>query len=283
MGSGCGFGKNKDVNVPKGYLMNSGNDRIFNAPIAEDYIVGTANGYRGIETISGGGRGAEFVDYSLSSAHMITGVRKDSFHLKLLIRLAGGDIFRADCHHSQNLDAVLAHIPGKGQLGICWWCKSAWCEMQSRSKRCDNVFRQLSPYFVEPGEDFIIPFGRQKIKKDRQDVAGGGGAGMQYMDRDDGHRNFEQKWNVWRNRIWDSVPFGMENRIWTVKKQAEQPSRTNTMLVKLVVWGNCGYYELRDVFQQFDAICWTKPVTVRHPVGSAARWKVQYRWTRMTS
>ena len=60
---------NKDkggvFNVTKGMLQEFGNKRIFNAPIAEDYIVGTANGMsRFSDKIRIVIEGAEFSDYS---------------------------------------------------------------------------------------------------------------------------------------------------------------------------------------------------------------------------
>ena len=59
---------NKDkggvFNVTKGMLQEFGNKRIFNAPIAEDYIVGTANGMsRFSDKIRIVIEGAEFSDY----------------------------------------------------------------------------------------------------------------------------------------------------------------------------------------------------------------------------
>lgn len=80
---------NKDkggvFNVTKGMQQEFGPKRIFNAPIAEDYIVGTANGMcRFDPKIHVVVEGAEFADYfwpassSMSNVHTNTGEATDS-------------------------------------------------------------------------------------------------------------------------------------------------------------------------------------------------------------
>ena len=75
---------NKDkggiFNVSKGMQQEFGEERVFNAPIAEDFIMGTANGFSRLDKkIRVVVEGAEFADYfclqwsSSSSAPMITG------------------------------------------------------------------------------------------------------------------------------------------------------------------------------------------------------------------
>lgn len=171
-------------NVPKGLLDEFGNDRIFNAPIAEDYIVGTANGFsRYRDDIRVVVEGAEFADYFWPAMEQFIECSHDYWRTKgqfspnIVIRLASGGYIQGGLYHSQNLDAVLAHIPGVRV--VCPAFADDAIGLMRNAIRSKGVTMYLEPKFLynyrptsasEPGEDFIIPFGKAKIRRTGKDV-----------------------------------------------------------------------------------------------------------------
>ncbi len=171
-------------NVPKGLLDEFGNDRIFNAPIAEDYIVGTANGFsRYSDDIRVVIEGAEFADYFWPAMEQFIECSHDFWRTKgqfspnIVIRLASGGYIQGGLYHSQNLDAVFSHIPGVRV--VCPAFADDAIGLMRNAIRSRGVTMYLEPKFLynyrptsasEPGEDFIIPFGKAKIRRKGNDV-----------------------------------------------------------------------------------------------------------------
>lgn len=171
-------------NVPKGLLDEFGNDRIFNAPIAEDYIVGTANGFsRYKEDIRVVIEGAEFADYFWPAMEQFIECSHDYWRTKgqfspnIVIRLASGGYIQGGLYHSQNLDAVFSHIPGVRV--VCPAFADDAIGLMRNAIRSKGVTMYLEPKFLYnyrptsasmPGDDFIIPFGKAKIRRTGNDV-----------------------------------------------------------------------------------------------------------------
>ncbi len=171
-------------NVPKGLLDEFGNDRIFNAPIAEDYIVGSANGFsRYRDDIRVVIEGAEFADYFWPAMEQFIECSHDYWRTKgqfspnIVIRLASGGYIQGGLYHSQNLDAVFSHIPGVRV--VCPAFADDAIGLMRNAIRSKGVTMYLEPKFLynyrptsasEPGEDFIIPFGKAKIRRSGTDV-----------------------------------------------------------------------------------------------------------------
>lgn len=171
-------------NVPKGMLDEFGNDRIFNAPIAEDYIVGTANGFtRYRDDIRVVVEGAEFADYFWPAMEQLIECSHDywrtrgQFSPNITIRLASGGYIQGGLYHSQNLDALLAAIPGIRV--VCPAFADDAIGLMRNSIRSRGVTMFLEPKFLYnyrpsstslPGDDFIVPFGKARIRRQGTDV-----------------------------------------------------------------------------------------------------------------
>lgn len=171
-------------NVPKGMLDEFGNDRVFNAPIAEDYIVGTANGMcRYSSDIRVVIEGAEFADYFWPAMEQLIECSHDYWRTKgqytpnMVVRLASGGYIQGGLYHSQNLDAVFAHLPGIRV--VCPSFADDAIGLMRNAIRSQGVTMYLEPKFLYnyrpssssmPSDDFIIPFGKAKVRRAGKDV-----------------------------------------------------------------------------------------------------------------
>lgn len=107
-------------NVSKGMQQEFGNKRVFNAPIAEDFIVGTADGFCRVdqENIWVVVEGAEFADYFWPAMEAFIELTHEYWRTKgqycpnIVIRLASGGYIQGGLYHSQNLEATFTSIPG---------------------------------------------------------------------------------------------------------------------------------------------------------------------------
>lgn len=172
-------------NVPKGMLDAFGNDRIFNAPIAEDYIVGTANGFsRYRDDIRVVIEGAEFADYFWPAMEQLIECSHDYWRTKgqfapnVVIRLASGGFIQGGLYHSQNLDTVFAALPGIRV--VCPSFADDAVGLMRHAIRAGGVTMFLEPKFLYnyrptsasmPGDDFMIPFGKAKIRRSGTDIS----------------------------------------------------------------------------------------------------------------
>ncbi len=171
-------------NVPKGMLDAFGNDRIFNAPIAEDYIVGTANGFsRYRDDIRVVIEGAEFADYFWPAMEQLIECSHDYWRTKgqfspnIVIRLASGGYIQGGLYHSQNLDTVFAALPGIRV--VCPSFADDAVGLMRHAIRAGGVTMFLEPKFLYnyrptsasmPDENFMIPFGKAKVRKQGSDI-----------------------------------------------------------------------------------------------------------------
>ncbi len=171
-------------NVPKGMMTEFGNDRVFNAPIAEDYIMGTANGFsRYRKDIRVVVEGAEFADYFwpameqfIECAHEYWRT-KGQFAPNVVVRLASGGYIQGGLYHSQNLDAIFAHTPGVRV--VCPSFAEDAIGLMRNAIRSEGMTMFIEPKFLYnyrpasasmPADDFIIPFGKAKIRRPGTDV-----------------------------------------------------------------------------------------------------------------
>ncbi len=179
-GQDCASKKKGGVfNLTKGLLELCGNKRVFNAPIAEDYIVGTANGMsrysRDIRIVI---EAAQFADYVWPAMEQIVEMGHDywrsngQFSPNVVLRLASGGYIAGGLYHSQNVEAIMSHLPGIRVLA------PAFAEDAAGLLR--TAIRSEGPtFFLEPkylynraeakgpmfGNDFAIPFGKAKIRR----------------------------------------------------------------------------------------------------------------------
>lgn len=171
-------------NVCKGLLDEFGNDRVWNAPIAEDFIVGTANGmcrYR--KDIRVVVEGAEFADYFWPAMEQLIECTHDywrtrgQFAPNMVIRLASGGYIQGGLYHSQNLEGTFTTLPGL-RVVIPAFADDAIGLMRN-AIRSEGITMYLEPKFLYnyrptsasmPADDFIIPFGKAKVRRAGTDV-----------------------------------------------------------------------------------------------------------------
>jgi 2-oxoisovalerate dehydrogenase E1 component len=114
---------NKDkggiFNVTKGMQQEFGAGRIFNGPIAEDFILGTVEGFsRFDDKIRVVVEGAEFADYFWPAAEKLIELSHDywrsngQFSPNVTVRLASGGYIGGGLYHSQNIEVWLTNLPG---------------------------------------------------------------------------------------------------------------------------------------------------------------------------
>jgi 2-oxoisovalerate dehydrogenase E1 component len=171
-------------NVPKGLMTEFGNERVFNAPIAEDFIVGTANGFcRYRDDIRVVVEGAEFADYFWPAMEAYVECTHEYWRTKgqytpnMVIRLASGGYIQGGLYHSQNLDALFAHLPGARV--VCPAFADDAVGLMRHALRAKGLTVFLEPKFLYnyrptsssvPHDDFMIPFGKAKIRRPGTDL-----------------------------------------------------------------------------------------------------------------
>ena len=172
-------------NVDKGMLQEFGNKRVFNAPIAEDYISATANGlsrYR--EDIRIVIEGAQFADYYWPAAEHAIDTSHDyyrsngQFCPNIVIRLASGGYIGGGLYHSQNLEGWLTTLPGI-RVVVPAFADDA-VGLLRHAIRSRGVTFFLEPKFLynqifakapDPGEDYEIPFGQANVRREGSDLS----------------------------------------------------------------------------------------------------------------
>ena len=167
----------------KGLTAKFGDTRVFNSPLAEASIVGTALGlavrgdYKPVVEI-------QFGDYIWPAfmqlrdeVAMLRFRANNEWACPMVIRVAVGGYIHGGLYHSQSIDGFFAHIPGirvvfpsnaadaKGLL------KTA-CREEDPVLFCEHkgLYRQGFAASPEPDANYCLPFGLAKIKKSGDDA-----------------------------------------------------------------------------------------------------------------
>jgi 2-oxoisovalerate dehydrogenase E1 component len=165
-------------NLTKGMLAKFGNKRVFNAPIAEDFIVGTANGMcRFDKKIHVVIEAAQFADYVWPAMEQIVEMSHDywrsfgKFSPNVVFRLASGGYIQGGLYHSQNVEAIMSHLPG---VRVVY---PAFAEDAAGLLRT-AIRSQGMTFFLEPkylynraeakgpnlGSEHAVPFGKGRVR-----------------------------------------------------------------------------------------------------------------------
>ena len=165
-------------NVTKGMQKEFGRERVFNAPIAEDFIVGTANGMsRMNKKIRIVIEGAEFADYFWPAMEQLVELSHEywrtngQFSPNITIRLASGGYIGGGLYHSQNLEGAFSTLPGIRIVYPSFADDAAGLLRTSIRSEGITVFMEPkalynSPKAVTPVPgDFEVPFGRARIRR----------------------------------------------------------------------------------------------------------------------
>lgn len=178
---------NKDkggiFNVSKGMQQEFGEKRVFNAPIAEDYIVGTANGMsRYDEKIRVVIEGAEFADYFWPAFDQYVECTHEywrtngQFSPNITLRLASGGYIGGGLYHSQNIEGALTTLPGARIVYPSFADDAAGLLRTSMRSEGLTVFLEPKALYnaVEAAtpipDDFEVPFGKARIRRAGDDL-----------------------------------------------------------------------------------------------------------------
>jgi 2-oxoisovalerate dehydrogenase E1 component len=171
-------------NVTKGMQQEFGPDRVFNGPIAEDYIVGTANGMsRFSDKIRIVIEGAEFADYFWPAMEQFIEMTHDywrsngQFSSNVTIRLASGGYIGGGLYHSQNIEGALSTFPGIRIVYPSFADDAAGLLRTSMRSKGPTMFMEPKTLYNDPlaetfvPDDFEVPFGKARIRRDGSDLS----------------------------------------------------------------------------------------------------------------
>jgi 2-oxoisovalerate dehydrogenase E1 component len=170
-------------NVTKGMQAKFGKNRVFNAPIAEDFILGTANGMsRFRKDIRVVVEGAEFADYFWPAFEQMVECSHDywrsngQFAPNIVIRLASGGYIGGGLYHSQNIEGALATLPGIRIVTPSFADDAAGLFRTAIRSEGPTLFLEpkalynLKSAMTPVPEDFEVPFGKGRIRKEGRDL-----------------------------------------------------------------------------------------------------------------
>ena len=179
---------NKDkggiFNVTKGMQQEFGKHRVFNGPIAEDYILGTANGMsRFDKKIRIVVEGAEFADYFWPAMEQFVEMTHDywrsngAFSPNVTIRLASGGYIGGGLYHSQNIEGALTTFPGVRVVCPAFADDAAGLLRTSMRSAGPTVYLEPKCLYNAKSamtpvpEDFEVPFGKARTRREGTDLS----------------------------------------------------------------------------------------------------------------
>jgi 2-oxoisovalerate dehydrogenase E1 component len=178
---------NKDkggvFNVTKGMQQEFGRARVFNGPIAEDYILGTSDGFSRLdEKIRIVCEGAEFADYFWPAAEQMVEMSHEywrtngKFVPNVTVRLASGGYIGGGLYHSQNIEGWLTTLPGIRVVVPAFADDAAGLLRTAIRSRGVTVY--LEPKFLYNApmaraavpSEFAVPFGKARVRRQGTDL-----------------------------------------------------------------------------------------------------------------
>jgi len=175
-------GKGGVFTATKGLSTKFGSKRVFNSPLAEASIVGTAIGLSltGLKPVVE----IQFADYIFPAMMQIRDElvmyryrSNNQFACPVTIRAACGGYIGGGHYHSQNIEAIFAKCPG---MYIAYPSNAA--DAKGLLKTAVNLndpvlflehkflYRQPYAKSPEPDADYYLPFGKAAIKREGDDI-----------------------------------------------------------------------------------------------------------------
>ena len=171
-------------NVTKGMQQEFGKERVFNAPIAEDFIMGTANGMsRFSKKIRLVVEGAEFADYFWPAMEQFVETTHDywrtrgQFSPNVTVRLASGGYIGGGLYHSQTIEGALTTFPGVRIVYPSFADDAAGLLRTSIRSEGFTMFLEPKALYNSPiaatpvPEDFEVPFGKARVRREGTDLS----------------------------------------------------------------------------------------------------------------
>jgi 2-oxoisovalerate dehydrogenase E1 component len=170
--------------VTKGMEQAFGEGRVFNAPIAEDFIVGTANGLsRFDDEIRVVIEAAQFADYVWPAMEQMIEMTHEywrtrgQFSPNVTIRLSSGGYIGGGLYHSQNVEAIFGHLPGLRIVVPAFADDAAGLLRSCIRSRGMHLFLEPKFLYNQPfaqtarcGEDHAVPFGKARTRRSGTDA-----------------------------------------------------------------------------------------------------------------
>lgn len=171
-------------NVSKGMQQEFGIERVFNAPIAEDFILGTANGMsRFNKKIRIVVEGAEFADYFWPAMEQFIELTHDywrsngAFAANVIVRLASGGYIGGGLYHSQTIEGALTTFPGIRVVYPSFADDAAGLLRTAMRSEGPTIYLEPKALYNDPiaetvvPDDFEVPFGKARIRREGSDLS----------------------------------------------------------------------------------------------------------------